>query len=476
VLRQRNEQIQLGIRIFDLGLCVLSFLLAYHLREILAVGFASWKPEILAIQEFGWMLGASLVLHLVLYPYFGFYESIRLKTLPQIFSMVTRCAILEALILASLVFFFQAKDTSRSFFAVFIVLNFLLLLGSKIAIRVLLTVIRVRGYNYRQVLIVGTGPSAERVIQELRRLKHWGYVPFGLLSDSATETRENVASVPVLGTLEDLEKVARERTLDDVFFAPERIEAEQVSRCVLLCEELGVPVRFSLGFFGPVHSRPSLLDLNGVPVLSLQRTVRSPIELFVKRSIDVCGAIVGLGITGVLYPWIAYRIRRESPGAVIFKQMRVGENGRHFRCYKFRTMRMGAESELEQLRSQNQVSGPMFKLDTDPRVFPFGAFLRRTSLDELPQFFNVLRGDMSLVGTRPPTLDEVRVYRLADLRRLSIRPGITGLWQVSGRSAIRDFDAIVKLDTEYIDRWSLGLDLQILFRTLWVVLSRRGAV
>jgi lipopolysaccharide/colanic/teichoic acid biosynthesis glycosyltransferase len=118
----------------------------------------------------------------------------------------------------------------------------------------------------------------------------------------------------------------------------------------------------------------------------------------------------------------------------------------------------------------------MFKLDTDPRVFPFGAFLRRTSLDELPQFFNVLRGDMSLVGTRPPTLDEVRVYRLADLRRLSIRPGITGLWQVSGRSAIRDFDAIVKLDTEYIDRWSLGLDLQILFRTLWVVLSRRGAV
>jgi exopolysaccharide biosynthesis polyprenyl glycosylphosphotransferase len=475
VLRQKNEQIQLGIRIFDLALCVLAFLLAYHLREVLAVGFASWKPEILAIQEFGWMLGASLVLHLVLYPYFGFYESIRLKTLPQILSMVTRCAVLEALILASLVFFFQAKDTSRSFFAIFVAANYVLLLSSKIGIRAFLTVIRTRGYNYRQVLVVGTGPNARRVIDELRRLKHWGYIPFGVLSDSA-EAPADVAGIPVLGALEDLEKIARERTMDDVFFAPERIDAEQVSRCVLLCEDLGVPVRFSLGFFGSVHSRPTLLDLNGVPVLSLQRSIRSPLEMFAKRAIDIAGASIGLAFASALYPWIVYRIRRESPGPVIFKQLRVGENGRHFRCYKFRTMRVGAEAELETLRAQNQMSGAMFKLDVDPRVFPFGAFLRRTSLDELPQFFNVLRGDMSLVGTRPPTLDEVREYRLTDLRRLSIRPGITGLWQVSGRSTIRDFDAIVKLDTEYIDRWSLGLDLQILFRTLWVVLRRRGAV
>jgi lipopolysaccharide/colanic/teichoic acid biosynthesis glycosyltransferase len=160
---------------------------------------------------------------------------------------------------------------------------------------------------------------------------------------------------------------------------------------------------------------------------------------------------------------------------VIFKQYRIGENGRRFKCYKFRTMSLDAESRKQDLLPANQMSGPMFKLRSDPRVFPFGVFLRRTSLDELPQFFNILRGDMSLVGTRPPTPEEVVQYEMHFRRRLSIRPGLTGLWQVSGRSQITKFEQVLELDLEYIDRWSIWLDFKILFRTLWMVVGRRGA-
>jgi lipopolysaccharide/colanic/teichoic acid biosynthesis glycosyltransferase len=178
---------------------------------------------------------------------------------------------------------------------------------------------------------------------------------------------------------------------------------------------------------------------------------------------------------GLLMPWVAWRIKRESPGPVFFKQLRVGENGRRFRCYKFRTMHLNAEARKAELMAKNQMAGPMFKLADDPRVFPYGGFLRRTSLDELPQFLNVLRGDMSVVGTRPPTPEEVSAYETEYRRRLSIKPGVTGLWQVSGRSDITDFQEVLALDLHYIDRWSLALDMKIILKTLWVVLFGRGA-
>ncbi len=198
-------------------------------------------------------------------------------------------------------------------------------------------------------------------------------------------------------------------------------------------------------------------------------------ELLAKRAIDILGALVGLLICGIAFVFVAPGIYLSSPGPIIFKQERVGKHGRTFKIYKFRSMYVDAEKQQEKLAAQNKMQGHMFKIDDDPRVFPFGKFLRRTSIDEFPQFWNVLKGDMSLVGTRPPTVNEYKRYETHHRVRLAIKPGITGLWQISGRNEVTDFEEVVKLDQKYIENWSLGLDIKILLKTVIVVLRRKGS-
>jgi exopolysaccharide biosynthesis polyprenyl glycosylphosphotransferase len=198
-------------------------------------------------------------------------------------------------------------------------------------------------------------------------------------------------------------------------------------------------------------------------------------RLMIKRVFDVIGSLIGIIFTIVLYPFIALAIKIESRGPVIFKQERIGKNGRHFMIYKYRSMYQDAEERLAELKSKNEVEGLMFKMEDDPRITKVGKFLRKTSLDELPQFFNVLKGDMSLVGTRPPTVNEFEHYNAHYKRRLSITPGLTGMWQVNGRSDIKDFDEVVRLDLEYIDNWSLRLDFKLILQTIGVVIFRKGS-
>ena len=197
--------------------------------------------------------------------------------------------------------------------------------------------------------------------------------------------------------------------------------------------------------------------------------------VLMKRLMDVAGALVGLAITIPVGIILAPFLLLESPGPLIFKQSRVGFNGRIFDFYKFRSMYADAEERKKELMKNNEMNGLMFKMEHDPRVTKVGAFIRKTSIDELPQFWNVLKGDMSLVGTRPPTVDEYEKYSYYQKRRISFRPGITGLWQISGRSDIKDFDEVVRLDLEYIDKWSLALDVKIILKTIGVVFKGRGA-
>lgn len=473
MLKNRSEQIQILVRFADAVICILAFLAAFWVR------FASPLFEygdVGPLESVSWMLAASLTLHLVLYPACGFYESLRLKSVPNLILMVLRAFIVEFFVLGTLVFLIQAKTTSRYFFGLFLVLNYGAVFLEKIGARVLLSSIRRRGYNYRQVLIVGGGSNAARVVSVLRRNKHWGYVPCGILKASEEEqVIPELADLPVMGVTRDLERIVRSRAVDEVYFATEVLSAGEIVDQVAFCEKLGIPTRFSLSFFELPNSKVTFNVYDGLPVLTFYTTLMTPLQAAMKRVIDIVIAIIGLLITAVVYPWIAWRIKKESEGPVIFKQVRVGENGRRFKCYKFRTMYLDAEKRKEELLARNQMEGPIFKIDNDPRVTPFGAFLRRTSLDELPQFFNIFRGDMSVVGTRPPTPDEVLQYETHYRRRLSVRPGLTGLWQVSGRSRIRRFEDILALDLQYIDRWSIWLDIQIIFQTIWVLLFRKGA-
>ena len=198
-------------------------------------------------------------------------------------------------------------------------------------------------------------------------------------------------------------------------------------------------------------------------------------QVFIKRCMDIVGSLVGLLLTGIAFIVFAPIVKIQSPGPVFYAQTRIGKNGRRFTFYKFRTMVVGADDMKKELMEQNEMDGLMFKMEEDPRIFPIGKFMRKYSIDELPQFWNVLKGDMSLVGTRPPTEDEFEQYELHHRARLGIRPGLTGMWQVSGRSDIKDFEEIVALDTQYISNWSLSMDIRILFRTVWVVLTGKGS-
>lgn len=222
-------------------------------------------------------------------------------------------------------------------------------------------------------------------------------------------------------------------------------------------------------------SKTQIGRIGDMPVLTFHTVSLDEWQLFLKRALDIFGALVGLFIMGIAFLFVAPIIYIESPGPIFFSQSRVGRNGRIFKCYKFRSMYMDAEERKKELMKHNEMKGAMFKMKNDPRITKVGKFIRKTSIDELPQFWNVLKGDMSLVGTRPPTLDEVEKYENYHWRRLSIKPGITGMWQVKGRSSIEDFEDIVSLDTEYIDKWSIVLDLKLILQTVQVVFAKNGA-
>ncbi|MBP3197722.1 MAG: sugar transferase [Butyrivibrio sp.] len=262
---------------------------------------------------------------------------------------------------------------------------------------------------------------------------------------------------------------------DEVFINTPSIPQNDLEDILLGFEEMGVTTHYNLELPTITKARPQVEKFMGYSVITYTMNRTSYKRLFIKRVVDIVGAIVGLIITGVITLFLAPAIKLDSKGPVFFSQTRVGKNGRRFKIYKFRSMYIDAEERKKELEAKNEMKGLMFKMEDDPRVTKVGKFIRKTSLDEFPQFLNVLKGDMSLVGTRPPTENEFEQYNEHYRRRLSMTPGLTGLWQISGRSDIEDFDEVVKLDLQYIDNWSLTEDFKILIKTFGVVLFGRGA-
>ena len=240
---------------------------------------------------------------------------------------------------------------------------------------------------------------------------------------------------------------------------------------------MGITVHIKLARVADDSSNQIVEKLEGYTVLSTSINMVSTSQLIFKRTMDICGGLVGMLLTGIIFIFVAPIIYIKSPGPIFFKQVRIGKNGKKFNIYKFRSMYMDAEERKKELMAQNDIKdGMMFKMDNDPRIIKgIGNFIRDYSLDEFPQFWNVLKGDMSLVGTRPPTVDEWEKYEMHHRSRLAFKPGLTGMWQVSGRSNITDFEEVVRLDTEYIKKWSPGLDIKILFKTVAVVLGKVGS-
>lgn len=292
----------------------------------------------------------------------------------------------------------------------------------------------------------------------------------------SNDTDKSVSS-DYLGTIDNLEEILNKNVVDEVIFAFPRNYMGEVEKHLLLCEERGLTVKMVLDLFDVQMAKTCLLSVGTLPVLTYHSVSLNNTQLLLKRILDIVGSVVGLIMTGILSIFIIPAIKLDSKGPILFKQTRVGQNGRHFGLYKFRSMCSDAEVKKKELMKSNKIKdGYMFKMDNDPRVTKVGAFLRKTSLDELPQFINVLKGEMSLVGTRPPTVDEVQKYKNLHHRRISIKPGITGMWQISGRSDVTDFDEVVRLDTKYIDNWTVWRDIEIIFKTVFMLLFKnKGA-
>lgn len=284
-----------------------------------------------------------------------------------------------------------------------------------------------------------------------------------------------VEQIPIVANWSDAFDYVRKEVIDEVFLDITGNETT-INRIVHKFLEMGITVHLGLGWNREVLPNQIVQNVGKCSVITTSIKTASVYQLFLKRLMDIAGSLVGLVVTGIMYVILAPMIKKQSPGPVFFSQERVGRNGRRFRIYKFRSMYMDAEERKKELMQKNKMSGFMFKMDDDPRITPIGRIIRKYSLDEFPQFWNVFKGDMSLVGTRPPTVDEFEQYEGHHKVRLSIKPGLTGMWQVSGRSDITDFEEVVRLDNKYIAEWNIRLDIKILFKTVAVVLNSKGSV
>lgn len=288
---------------------------------------------------------------------------------------------------------------------------------------------------------------------------------------------DNDESLEYIGKLSDLESLIRKYNIDQVYILQKReMDMEYIQKYVDLCIEMGVTCRIIIDTFRRRKAFSYISSIGTYPVYTFHTVSMNTMEQIIKRLFDICFSLFAIIITSPIMLITAIAIKLDSKGPAIFKQVRVGKNGRHFKIWKFRSMYANAEEMRAQLEDLNEVSdGMMFKIKDDPRITRVGKFIRKTSIDELPQFFNVLFGSMSLVGTRPPTLDEVERYTSSQWRRISIKPGITGMWQAYGRSSVKDFTKVVELDTQYIDEWSFLLDIKILFRTVAEVMNHKNS-
>ena len=366
-------------------------------------------------------------------------------------------------------------EFSRLLLGYFVVINLVLTYLVRVVFKEVMNRYYKKSRGSDKVIVVTTEQELDTVIDHIEKDAGWSYEVIGLILLDADREGDVIQNIPVIAGRENAIDVARQCAVDVVLIHCPQTESSELEVLIQSFLAMGVVCHNCVDRFGidmPCSSIGKFVDF---PVMTYSMKMTDYRRMMVKRLMDIIGGSIGLLFTAVLTPFVALAIKLDSRGPVFFSQERVGKNGRKFRIYKFRSMYMDAEERKKELMSQNKMQGFMFKMDNDPRITRVGKFIRKTSIDELPQFWNVVRGDMSLVGTRPPTEDEFEKYNVYYRRRLSITPGLTGMWQVSGRSEIRDFDDVVKLDLKYIDEWSLLQDVKILILTVGVVLFGRGS-
>jgi exopolysaccharide biosynthesis polyprenyl glycosylphosphotransferase len=470
----------------DSALLLLAFVVAYWLRYGLELGRDVVAPEsFLPISSFYPYILAYTALTLITFYVRGLYalprgaawfDHVRIiasASLVGVSAMTLGALLLNPVLPSRLVFIYLWLST----LAIFAVERFLY--------RQLRMWLWRRGINIRNALVIGASVAGQRIMKDILERPELGYKLAGYVADTSDTPGSPNWRVPIrtrngnggpqrLGSLKDVQRLISRQDLHEVIVALPATHHAQILGIIDNCRESGVDFKLVPDLFEMRFNEVRIDALNGVPLIGVKDVALHGFNLFVKRALDIIMALGALIVAAIPMLIIAAVIKTTSPGPVLFKQKRVGKGGHTFTCLKFRSMYRDAEERLEELRHLSETDGPTFKMRDDPRLTPFGKRLRRTSLDELPQLFNILRGDMSWVGPRPPTPSEVARYSDWHHKRLDITPGLTGLWQVSGRSEL-SFDEMVKLDLYYAENWSLAVDVMILLRTIPAVLKREGA-
>jgi exopolysaccharide biosynthesis polyprenyl glycosylphosphotransferase len=468
MLREFGTSIHRVWLLTDVALCIALFsAFAYHPALAHSSGLSNYGPLLLGTMAISTGLTWQIILGR-----FGVYESHRRVDLDQLMMRLLLGDVVGALTLAAVLFTIGVTAAPLMPLALGAGM-FMIQAATRVPTIVLLRIIRRRGKNFRNIVLVGAGPRARDATDTIARHPEWGHRVVGYVDDGAPDFRPAVP-VEKIHKLIDLPALLRTETVDEVLVACPRSMLAGLTPVVRECALVGVPITLLTDLFGDQLPAPKIGSFETLTTLSFAPVHHNELELMVKRAADLLGGAVGLVVFLPVIAVAAALIRFDSRGPVLFRQIRCGLNGRRFEMIKLRTMDVDAESRKHELMHLNEMDGPVFKLENDPRVTRVGALLRRYSIDELPQFWNVLTGDMSLVGPRPPTPDEVIHYQGDTRRRLSMRPGLTCYWQVSGRNEIA-FSDWIKLDLLYIDTWSLVNDLVILLRTVPSVLLRRGA-
>jgi len=443
----------------DCIFCITAFLLA---------GFFSGIGSIFFQGKYFMICVIFLILFILENKEAGLYNVTTFFYADRMIRRVSSSFMVSASVISILLFYIGKATIDHQFYVMCLLLSYFFLLGNSFLVRGCF----MKYFAHApRTLLVGNPECFHRFERFMKKsnveMKRIGYICI----DEADYNKDEY-----IGKLSDLEKILHFYGIDQLYVMQRKKHQTEIQPYLNMCVEMGVTVRIIMNPFQADSVQNYVSSMGTYPVLTYHTVSLNVTERFLKRAIDILGSLVGILITCPVMLLTAIAIRWDSPGKVIFKQERVGLNGRHFFMYKFRSMCADAEEKKMELMEQNEMNSQcMFKMQDDPRITKVGKFIRKTSIDELPQFFNVLMGEMSLVGTRPPTLDEVKLYERSHWRRMSIKPGITGMWQVSGRSSVTNFDEIVELDTKYIDQWNVLLDIEILLKTIIQVVCRKGA-
>jgi len=462
MIREREHTIENGFLVFEIILTICTLMISYF------IGYDIAMPT----KDYRIVIATIIPVWYVLLNLSNLSRLHRLKSFSAIF--IEYCIIISigTGVLLFVIFILKLSSISRLVIIVFGFSNLFVLYFTKIGIYYYFKNIRAKGKNSRNLLLI-VDESAEKLIDKIIENKFWGYKIKVIITDSQEITDKYSLSYSILPMNTNIDKFIEIETVDEVIYCIKDYKQEEIKQLIYSCEEIGVTFRMQSNLYSMIHSKSTMSFFDEIPFFTFSNSPHRYFDLKIKHIFDYIIAFFALLFASPLMLLVACLIKFNSKGPIFFKQIRVGLRGRKFMVYKFRTMIDHADEMKEKLKDLNEQEGPVFKIKNDPRLTKLGKFLRKSSIDEIPQFINVLKGEMSIVGPRPPVPKEVEQYERWQLRRFSMKPGITCIWQVSGRNKI-SFQEWMKLDLQYIDTWSIYMDIIIIFKTIRAVFRMDG--